>query len=264
MTDNYSAALLIAAYWLAACQADWSLGAELPPRSTPAADAGAVDRASCESVPALATTPLIDGQLEPGLALWPWTDALAGVPEGASASVVVAHHTNGLYFFADVHDQSSDPAPVGTFSYCGDAVELYVDDDGIIQMPPAYDDPGTMQFVIARPSANAAAGRRAQRFRGTVLLGDWTADGFIAVTTATGYAVEAFVTASDLGLVSWSPSSGGSVGWSFSWDLGGAPEPPPESCATRLAQYHLRTVDSAECPEPYCNAAALCRAVLAP
>jgi hypothetical protein len=250
---------------LAACSRDWSLA-----RQTGASGAGGgapLESATvlCDHLPALQSDPTIDGQLEPGLALYSWLAAgSANIPSGMDASLSLAHRPGGLYFFAEVADPTRDPAPAGGLSYCGDSVELFVDDDGVIQNPPGYDIPGTMQLILVAPADDVTPERRGQRFvfPGTSTdstdLGAWTSTRFIAVPTATGYAVEAFVVASDLDLPAWALAPGGKLGWDVSLNIGGPEQPGIDACTTRSQQVHFRLAPSGACVAPYCNASALC------
>jgi hypothetical protein len=252
-------AVLFAAW---ACSRDWPLARQGATSAAVLCDDG---------IPALQSEPTIDGALEPGLALDSWVAAGdPGVPPGMSASVSVAYRPEGLYFFAAVDDPTRDPAPAGDLTYCGDGVELYVDDDGVIANPPAYDLPGTMQLIVAAPSDDMTPARRGQRFvfPGTSTdstdLGAWTSTRFVSVPTATGYAVEALVVAGDLGLSAWTLAAGGKVGWDLSWNIGGPEKAGIDACTTRSQQLHFRLAASGACTPPYCNASALCATTLLP
>jgi hypothetical protein len=245
-----------------ACSMDWPLA-----RQTAAPAAALL----CDSIPSLPSDPTIDGALESGLTLSTWLAAGdPSIPPAMSISVSLAYRPDGLYFFATVADPTRDPAPAGDLTYCGDGVELYVDDDGVIQNPPAYDIPGTMQLIIAAPSDGATSARRGQRFvfPGTSTdstdLGAWTSTRFVSVPTAAGYDVEAFVVASDLGLTNWALAPGGKIGWDLSWNIGGPEKAGIDACTTRSQQVHLRVAASGACTPPYCNASALCATTLGP
>jgi hypothetical protein len=254
-------AALLALLPLAACSRDWSLARQQAPLASAAV--------LCTELPALASAPTIDGALEPGLSLHAWLDAGApDVPAGMSARLSLAYRPDGLYFFAEVADPTRDPAPAGALAYCGDGVELFVDDDGVIQNPPGYDIPGTMQLVMAAPGDDATPARRGQRFvfPGTSTdstdLGAWTSTSFEAVPTAAGYDVEAFVVAGDLGLATWALTPGGKVAWDVSLNVGGPEQPGIDACTTRSQQLHFRLAATGACTPPYCNAAALCATTL--
>ncbi|HVU51618.1 MAG TPA: hypothetical protein VHL80_13075, partial [Polyangia bacterium] len=246
----------------AACSMDWPLARR--------ADAGARGAAVlCDTIPPLPADPAIDGVLEPGLPLDVWIAAGdPSVPAGMSASVSLAYRPDGLYVFATISDPTRDPAAPGDLTYCGDGVEVYVDDDGVIEDPPAYDIPGTMQLIMAAPGDGVTPARRGQRFvfPGTSTdstdLGAWTSTRFVAVPTAAGYDVEAFVVADDLGLPAWTLAPGGKVGWDLSWNIGGPEMPGIDACTTRSQQVHFRLAASGACTPPYCNASALCATTL--
>ncbi|MFL5304278.1 MAG: hypothetical protein ACJ8F1_03655 [Polyangia bacterium] len=232
----------------AACSVDWPLAQSQ--------DAAVL----CDRIPPLAAGAVIDGQLEPGLVLYSWT--------GAPARFSLAYRPDGLYFFASVEDATRDPAPADALAYCGDGVELFVDDDGVIAHPPGYDVPGTMQLVIAAPADGVTTVHRGQRFvfsgasTDSTDLGPWSSGNFVAVPTATGYAVEALVTATDLDVDAWAPASGGKMGWDVSLNIGGPESPGTDACTTRSQQLHFRLAAAGACTAPYCNASALCTPTL--
>jgi hypothetical protein len=259
---------------LVACSIDWSL-ARRAPTDTSSGGAGGtpavVENALvlCQRVVALPSTPLIDGQLEPNLTLHPWFEAgSTEVPAGIQVRVTLAHRPDGLYFFADVEDPTRDPAPQDALTYCGDGLELFVDDDGMVQNPPGYDLPGTMQLIIAAPGDDMTPARRGQRFvfpgtsSDSTDLGDWASGNFIAVPTTRGYAIEAFVVASDLDLATWALAPGAQIGWNMSLNIGGPQDPGIDACTTRSQQVHFHLASSGSCTAPYCNASALCAPTL--
>jgi hypothetical protein len=61
-------------------------------------------------------------------------------------------------------------------------------------------------------------------FRDGSDLGAWNGQ-FANVATSDGFTTEAFVTADDLGMATWSLSAGGNVGLDVSVDLGSPAEP---------------------------------------
>ena len=272
--------LVLVAWAALGCSVDWSLA-----RRAPEADAGGGGGSAgtagtaalqsveirCDELVLLESAPIIDGVLEPNLARLRWLDpSTATLPPGMRVDVALAYRPNGVYFYLAVEDPTLNPAPLDALDYCGDGVELYVDDDGLIQAPPAYDSPGTMQFIVAGPENAATPSRRGQRFvfpnsasGDSTDLGDWTSDDFIAVATAGGYAVEAFVVASDLDLDAWTLAPGGKIGWNLSFNVGGPQAPGIDACTTRNQQFHFRLANSGACTPPYCNASALCTPTLA-
>jgi hypothetical protein len=267
-------ALALLAWATLGCSIDWSLARRTPPTPASGGTAGAAAVESvlvrCDEVSPLARAPVVDGVLEPNLARLRWLDeTVANVPPGIRVDVALAYRPEGVYFYIDVEDPTRDPPPLDALDYCGDGVELYVDDDGVIQAPPAYDSPGTMQFIVAGPVDALTPARRGQRFTfpatpsgDSIDLGDWISDGFIAVPSSRGYAVEAFVRATDLDLEAWTLAPGGKIGWNLSFNVGGPQAPGIDACTTRNQQFHLRLADSGGCTPPYCNASALCTPTL--
>jgi hypothetical protein len=291
--------LALATWVTLGCSIDWSL-ARLPSEPDPAGGAGGTAGATattagtagvaggaagatggagplqnlqirCNEVLPLELAPVVDGILEPNVTLLRWLDASTPeLPSGMRVDVALAYRPDGVYFFLAVEDPTLDPPPPDALDYCGDGVELYVDDDGVIQAPPAYDSPGTMQFIVAGPTNSTTPAHRGQRFMfpdvpsgDSTDLGDWTSDEFVAVPTATGYAVEAFVVANDLDLDAWALAPGAQIGWNLSFNVGGPQPPGIDACTTRNQQFHFRSASSGACTPPYCNASALCTPTLA-
>jgi hypothetical protein len=232
----------------------------------------------CAALPALSAVPVIDGQLDCGLELRPlpvtaatWDGALADFPPDHEAHFAVAWRADGLYFFVDVRDPSRLPAASGHYAWCGDGVELYVDDDGVYAAPPRYDNPGTRQLILVAPADDVTPSRTARIFWNGEGNVPWTSTDFIAVPTPEGYAVEAFVRAEDLGLAQWSLAEGGRVGMDLGWNVS-HPEPTGAPCVhggatgNRLGQLFLRVAGQGASPDdyPYLNVAAFCAPELAP
>ncbi len=267
-------ALALLAWATLGCSIDWSL-ARKPPTEASGGTAGAASTQSvlvrCDQVFPLASAPVVDGMLEPNVTLLRWLDeTVPEVPPGIRVEVALAYRPDGAYFYFEVEDPTRDPPPLDALDYCGDGVELYVDDDGVIQAPPAYDSPGTMQFIVAGPVDASTPAHRGQRFTfpnapsgDSTDLGDWDSDDFIAVPTPRGYAIEAFVMASDLDLDTWTLAPGGKIGWNMSFNVGGPQAPGIDACTTRNQQFHFRLAASGACTPPYCNASALCTPTLA-
>ena len=270
--------LVLLAWATFGCSIDWSLARRAPQTDASGGAGGTGGMAPvqsvlvrCDEVFPLASTPVVDGVLEPNVALLRWLDETSpDVPPGVRVDVALAYRPDGVYFYVDVEDPTRDPPPLDALDYCGDGVELYVDDDGAFQAPPAYDSPGTMQFIVAGPVDAATPAHRGQRFTfpnvpsgDSIDLGDWSSDDFIAVPTPRGYAVEAFVRASDLDVATWVLAPGGKIGWNMSFNLGGPQAPGIDACTTRNQQFHLRLAGSGACTPPYCNASALCTPTLA-
>ncbi|HET9953805.1 MAG TPA: hypothetical protein VFQ61_04860 [Polyangiaceae bacterium] len=261
--------LALSSFSVLACSMDWSLARENSAGAGGSVDPGLMSAALlCDRIPPLASEPIIDGKLDSGLSLYSWIDETTSDSNaGVRADLSLAYRSDGLYFFVAVTDPTRDPAPLDALAYCGDGVELYVDDDGTIRSPPAYDRPGTMQFVVAAPSSETAAVRRGQRFVSPgsgdgVDLGAWASTRFTAAPTPSGYAVEAFIVSNDLDLPSWALASGAEIGWNLSLNIGGPEEPGLDVCTTRTRQVHFRFANSGTCTAPYCNASALCATAL--
>lgn len=225
----------------------------------------------CHNVPALESAPVIDGQVEPGLALrtmprgaWTGTTPL---PAGDSASFAIAWRPDGFYLFARVWDVSRHLSPIGDPVACGDAFELYLDSDGVTPADGGYDQQGTRQLVIQAPGPTATSSRVGVVYRQGQGLGAWTSTQYVAVALPDGWAIEAFVTAADLGLSDWSLGNHDEIGLdlvhdvSTSTDQASAPE-----CGRRLGQSLLRVDVGATGPDrlPERNARAFCTPKLQP
>jgi hypothetical protein len=284
-------ALALMAWVTLGCSIDWSLARQTPQPSasggmegTGAAGTAGIPGAAgtggmavpslairCDEVFPLENTPVVDGLLEPNLTLLRWLDPTSPeVPAGMQVAAFLGYRPEGVYFYADVVDPTRDPAPSDALTYCGDSVELFVDDDGVIQAPPAYDSPGTMQLIVAGPADSATPAHRGQRFTfpnapsgDSTDLGEWDSDDFVAVPSSRGYAIEAFIVASDLDLDAWTLAPGAKIGWNMSLNIGGPQAPGIDACTTRNQQIHFRLASSGACTPPYCNASALCTPMLA-
>jgi hypothetical protein len=227
----------------------------------------------CASLPSLAADPLIDGVLEPGLTttsiapLWSSEFGNLPIPPGVGARYALGWRPYRMYFFVEITTPKRWPATPAEHAYCGDAVELYVDDDGNYAAPPVYDDPGTRQLIVAAPDDASSSIARGEIYRSSSLLGPWTSTLFRAFSRPDGYAVEAVVVASDLGLASWSLA--GRVGFDLSVDVsvpdGSSTNLPPCNVRYRVGQFHLRVTGSQPgCTDggPYCDVAAFCNPAL--
>lgn len=225
----------------------------------------------CERLRALPAAPVIDGIVECGLTLSPitpqgWTSTDA-IPSAHSAEQVIAWHPDGIYFFVHVVSPALRPPGASDPSYCGDGVEVYVDADGTLAAPPAYDSPGTRQFIIPAPEGETST--RAVGYVLTTDERDWAAGRAIAVRTADGYVVEAFVRPDDLFLPSGTLSSGANVGIDISVNVAATVD-APGVCGRRLGQYFLHATNASEPPAggcdglPFCDSSAFCLPQLSP
>ncbi len=125
------------------------------PVCTPPAPAGLDD---CKAIAAMPASPVIDGVLDCGVALWNmpilgW-NGTGSIPSGAQTQIGAAWRSDGLYLFVHVTGAGANryPSPSGDGPWCGDAVELFVDSNGVYNHPPSYDVPGTMQFIVEAPT----------------------------------------------------------------------------------------------------------------
>jgi hypothetical protein len=271
-----------AALWLAlAAPACGRLGYEpggAPDAAVSPADGAVPDAAPprplCEEVPQLPGPPGIDGVIEEGLApiaveVGGWKGPPEGPPAGNVSAAAVGWWPGGLYLYVEVSDPERLPPPASDPTWCGDGVELYVDADGAVVAPPAYDETGTRQLVLVAPADDTTAVSRGEIFLQTALVGEW-AGGFAATPRAGGYTAEAVVGAAELGLDEWPLAAGQRVGLDLAINVSNTDATTTEpNCpnGTRLGQYVLRVdpADSSACAgHPYCNAAAFCTPALGP
>jgi hypothetical protein len=223
----------------------------------------------CTTLVPLPAAPVIDGVLDCGVPLWPmpllgWTGP-GVLPPTARTKLGAAWRPDGLYLFVRVTGLGPTryPAPSGTHSFCGDAVELYVDDDGAYSVPTQYDNPGTIQLIAAAPSNSMTTETAGEMWRGgTGYIAPWTGK-YVAVRTSDGFDIEALVVAADLGIASWSLAPGSHVGLDVAVDLGD-PTMPATSCP-RLGQFIMQPPDpeAGGCNKAACNTSAFCAPVLA-
>jgi hypothetical protein len=232
----------------------------------------------CAALPPLPAAPEIDGELDCGpplrdLTPVAWTSTTNPLPAGVSARIAAAWRPDGIYFFVDVTDDTRLPPPTGTNVWCGDGIELYIDDNGTYGAAPMYDAPGTIQAIGTAPRDDTTAvttgGERYRSPNGGLLVGPWTSPRYGAFPRPGGYTFEAFIMADDLDLASWALSGGASVGLNVSINVSMSADPPPpgempDGCPLRLGQYFLQVAGppcSTMC-EPFINASAFCNPVL--
>jgi hypothetical protein len=208
----------------------------------------------CTEIPELAAAPVIDGALDCPLALRsvvPLGFAGTGTPD-AVVDYAIAWFVGGLYFYVAVHDPVVVPAAPADPVWEGDAVELFVDDDGAYTSAPLFDAVGTRQFVVgAPPSARAAV-----YSQGAGANVPWTSTAFAARSTSDGYAVEALVSAADLGRATWTLASRANVGFDLAIDASYPTATQTGAEGHRLGQYFLHLATGVT--EPYRNVAAFC------
>jgi hypothetical protein len=213
----------------------------------------------CDALPRLAAAPKLDGVLECGLTLQPL--ALTGTSLAATVSYAAAWSDAGFYVYMEVHAPASPERSPLEPLFCGDAVEIFVDSDGVPGTDGRYNAPGTMQFVIGAPTG---ADMNTGRFLSGVPQGPWISTNLSVSQLPDGYVVETLVVGGDLGLWSWQPS--GQLGFNLAVNLAGAGEPRGEPCTTGIGQSVLRVAaPQLDCDgKPWCDTRSFCWPVLAP
>ena len=227
---------------LLACTRDVDLARE----SIVDGDAGAASLCAtspCEALPRLRMLPALDGRPDcegSGVELprdrWIDVDPL---PPSHRVDVRVAWHPDGLYVHATIADDDVLPSTLPSAPWCGDAVHLFVDDDGTFEAPASYDDPGTAQVIVRAP--DAAGATDATRWDPSTGRGVWPSDDYVAMRTASGWVVEAFLRRERLGRTS-SWRAGERLAWNLFVSVSGGPEASREDpvCGDgRLGDYGL-------------------------
>jgi hypothetical protein len=216
---------------------------------------------------------VIDGKLDCGLPLrtitpLDWTSTTPIPSDHQGARLAVAWHPEGLYFYVEVTDSAVARATSSNPVWCGDSVEVYVDSDGSYPDAPAYDDPGTIQLIAAAPSgADQPVSRDGERYRDGDLATPptWNNTNHGAYFTDTGYVFEAFVTAEDQDLASFSLQPGDHIGFDIAINLTLTSPGQAPDCDAHYGQYYLaiaqRNCSGMDC-QPHDNSAALCSPVL--
>jgi hypothetical protein len=248
-----------------------------PDASIDAPDAAPPPPDYCARIPPLAAPPVLDGALDPGIALqtlvpvgWqsktPSPVAQVEVP----VRFAIAYRADQLYYFVDIADPDHFPSADADSSFCGDGVELYIDHDGVFANDPDFDYPGTTQFIGRAPiDASTPKLDLGERYAERSLKGAWQSS-YGAYPRAGGYTFEAIIVASDLDLASWSLVAGGRVGIdlsvNFSTTDGSLVSTTECPKGTRVGQFFLR-VDEAHLTDyaqgaPYYWPAAYCSALL--
>jgi hypothetical protein len=229
----------------------------------------------CSRLPPLPAPPIIDGVLDCGPALvpappidWIGPSPLPTFPDGNAVQVAVAWRPDGLYVFMAVTTPAAFPAELSDPVFYGAGVELFVDDDAIYASPPTFDNPGTIQLVIAAPPDSMTPGRRAEGFRNAADEGPWASSQYATYPTATGFVFEGFVVAADLGLSTWALGPGDAVGLDLAVDVSYPTAAMTGPQGHRVGQYffHVTTVpdDAAAFGMPYGDPRSFCAPTLAP
>jgi hypothetical protein len=225
----------------------------------------------CVTVPRLPAPPVIDGELDCGVLLRTlvpvgWNNLTVPLPADSGADYAVAYRPEGLYFYFAVRDGTRVPAKLVDEVWRGDGLELYVDADGTFAQSPKFDNPGTRQIQVAAPVDASTPSLRGELFTwgfaGT--REPWTSH-FVSVPTATGYAVEAFVTAAELQIPSWTLTEGERVGLNLGVNVSDPTDTTYEaSDGYRLGQYFLRLASTDAALPPFFDVDAFCLPTLAP
>ncbi len=223
----------------------------------------------CQSIPPLDHEPVIDGTLECGLGLFTmpmisWSGD-APIPN-VTTRVAFAYRPTGLYFYVQVDKGPGlypPPHDLGLL-YCGDAIELFVDSDGQLANGPAYDEPGTRQFLVAAPvDAQHPSTYGGLRSPGPVTF--WFTPAILAVARPDGWALEGMISARDMAVTSWNLAAASHIGLDVAVDLGQPDPVDGGSCGRRLGQYVMREASiptSSGRRGPAVNAFALCSTTL--
>ena len=228
----------------------------------------------CAALPPLSAAPMIDGVLDCGPALvaiapvdWNGPPPLPPFPPGNSAELAAAWRPDGLYVFVSVTTPAAFSAEAADPVFYGAGVELFVDDDGVYASAPTYDNPGAIQLVVAAPPDATTTGRRAEGFRNAADEGPWASTQFGAFPSPTGFVLEGFIVAADIGLASWTLAAGGTIGFDVSIDVSFTTAAMTGPQGHRVGQYFLHVEapvgDAATSTTPYQDPRAFCTPSLA-
>lgn len=226
----------------------------------------------CQSVPKLQRVPVIDGVVDSALHVVPlmplgWSGYGPDAPSHTTASYALAWVPDGLYAYVRVVDPNRLP-PVSQSIWEGDGVELYFDSDGLAPASPLYDNPGTIQIIVAAPEDDTTPSTKATRFRDGAALGAWASSRFAAFPTADGYALEGLMQADAVDVASLLLQAGNSVGVDLSVNVSALdaqldPDAGVTLAGRRLGQYFLSITEPTNCGGlPFCNSAAFCTPTL--
>jgi hypothetical protein len=249
--------------------------AGVPTDAAPGVDAAQATQVTdyCQELPALPAEPVIDGRVDAALRVldlvpvgWTAKDGSTSAPSHTTASYALAWRPSGIYVYLRVIDPNRLPfLDDGVNYWKGDSVELYADSDGVYAAAPNYDDPGTMQIVVAAPSDDTTASTDSARFRNAVSVGAWTSSKFAALPTPDGYVFEGLIEADALNLTSWALAAGGQVGIDLGINVSALDDQLDAGITLdgyRLGQYFLH-VGGADCGGlPFCTPAAFCTPTL--
>jgi hypothetical protein len=183
----------------------------------------------------------------------------------------VAWRPDGLYVFIAVTTPAyfASPADAGTPIYYGAGVEIFVDSTGVYPDAPAVNDPGGIQLIVEAPRNATTAGQRGDYYRDSVDEGPWTSTEYGTFPTANGFNFEGFVVAADLGLATWTPQAGQTIGLDVAIDVSYTSASMTGSQGYRVGQYFFHVaappVDGGVAiGEPFADPRAWCTPTLAP
>jgi hypothetical protein len=243
-------------------------GGSTPDAATDASCATSSVTDYCSSIPALPAAPVIDGVLDCGPPLlnmtpqgWSGPSPLPAFPAGNSASIAAAWRSNGLYVFVQVTTPVVIAANSGDPPFYGSAAEIYVDSDGSFAGGATYDNPGAIQLVAAAPQSGSTTARVGEGYRNAAAQGAWAGTQFEAFITSGGFILEAFITAADLGLSSWSLSSGNHIGFDIAVDVSFTTTSTTGPQGHREGQYYLH-VGGSSVGAPYADPRSFCTPAL--
>jgi hypothetical protein len=212
----------------------------------------------CSELPALPAPPVIDGVLDCGPTLVAMTpqgwNGTSSLPAGNSASIAVAWRPNGLYVFVEVVTPVVIPADPGSPPYYGSGAEVYADSN--VPSSATYDSPGAIQLVAAAPSGSSPA-MSGEGYRDAADEGPWSPAEFGTFPTATGFALEAFIEAGNLGLSSWTLASGGQLGFDIAVNVSYASASTMGAQGHREGQY-FANVGASPIGPPYSDPRSFC------
>jgi hypothetical protein len=234
---------------------------------------GAEPIVHCNELRKLERAPVIDGIVEPGMFLeevdpvgWKvCSNCPRTFPSGHGTRYAAAWFDDGLYWYLELTDPDRNPADPGDEAWMGDGLELYIDHDAVFASSGSYDNPGTIQIVMAAPPDDGSDSSRAARYRPSEAFTTWTSSEWIATPTTTGYVVEAMIVAADLDLASWTPTAGQNVGIDLSHNVS-LPVGDNGTEGNRHGQYFLQIGPTPLTGEdyPYINSGVFCTPELLP
>lgn len=234
-----------------------SLASETTPESPAAVDCSPLtEHSPCELLPRLPAAPVLDGAPECALVLHTLAQGERAAPAARAVRYAAAFTDTGLYLYVAVSGLPVQPHAADQPLFCGDAVELFVDADGVLDAHGAYESSGTMQFVVGAPVAGG--GIEAGKFMQGKPFGPWVSKGLWAAATPDGYAVEALISASDLGMWDWQPT--GQLGFDLAVDFAGSGASVESVCATARTQLLLKVANEAPpcAGQPWCDTRSFC------